>query len=80
MHLHNVKFAAAGNEEEGYQITQTFVEEMIETFRKEKRLHRRFAFQIIRDVSHHRLLCSKTLVVDITNETVSSSQRSAGSL
>ena len=40
----------AGSEKEGYQIDRQFVEDMIEAFREQKRLHRRFAFQIILQV------------------------------
>ena len=39
-----------GNEKDGYQISKEFVEQMVEAFREQKRLHRRFAFIIIREV------------------------------
>ena len=39
-----------GNEKDGYQISREFVEEMVEGFREQQRLHRRFAFIIIKEV------------------------------
>ena len=52
-----------GNEKDGYQISKEFVEEMVEAFREQKRLHRRFAFIIIKEVNCKfdvmlRLACS----------------------
>ncbi len=46
--------AGAGSEEEGYHLTRDFVIAMMEHFRRQKTIHRRYAFQIILEV--HRLL------------------------
>ena len=37
----------AGSEESGYEITRDFVVAMLEHFKAQKVIHRRFAFQII---------------------------------
>jgi PPP5 TPR repeat region len=37
----------AGNQEQGYTVTLEFVKAMIEHFRQEKLIHRRFAFEIV---------------------------------
>jgi hypothetical protein len=39
--------SAAGSEEEGYVLTRDFVVAMLEHFRAQKNIHRRFALQII---------------------------------
>ena len=39
--------ARAGSEESGYEITRDFVVAMLEHFKAQKVIHRRFAFQII---------------------------------
>ena len=42
--------AGAGSEEEGYRISQQFVTEMLEEFRQQRKIHVRFAFQIVMDI------------------------------
>lgn len=37
----------AGDEESGYQLSQRFVDDMMTEFREERKIHRRFAFEII---------------------------------
>lgn len=41
---------AAGSEEEGYRISQEFVTAMLEEFRQQRKVHVRFAFQIVMDM------------------------------
>ena len=41
----------ADSEASGYQLTQKFIEEMLTEFREQRKIHRRFAFQIIMEVS-----------------------------
>ena len=41
----------AGNSQEGFTITRDFVMAMLECFRKQQKIHRRFAFQILLEVS-----------------------------
>ena len=41
----------AGSEASGYQLTQKFIEEMLTEFRGQRKIHKRFAFQIILEVS-----------------------------
>jgi len=36
-----------GSEEKGFTITKEFVEEMVEAFRQQKKIHKRFAFEIV---------------------------------
>ena len=36
-----------GSDEKGYSISSTFVEEMVEAFRQQKKIHKRFAFEIV---------------------------------
>lgn len=38
---------AAGSQTEGYRITQQFIEDMLEAFRDQKKIHLRFAFEIV---------------------------------
>jgi hypothetical protein len=40
----------AGSEEDGYRLTRDFVIAMMEHFRRQKTIHRRFAFQIVLEV------------------------------
>ena len=40
----------AGSEEEGYRLTRDFVTAMMEHFRRQKTIHKRFAFQILLEV------------------------------
>ena len=40
----------AGGPEQGYILTLEFVMAMIETFKKQEKIHRRFAFQIVLEV------------------------------
>ena len=46
----DVGCAGAGSEEEGYHLTRDFVIAMMEHFRRQKTIHRRYAFQIILEV------------------------------
>lgn len=41
---------AAGSEEEGYRLTRDFITAMMEHFRRQKTIHKRFAFQILLEV------------------------------
>lgn len=41
---------AAGSEEEGYHLTKDFITAMMEHFRRQKTIHKRFAFQILLEV------------------------------
>ena len=36
-----------GSDEAGYSISRAFVEEMVEAFRQQKKIHKRFAFEIV---------------------------------
>ena len=36
-----------GSDEKGYALTRAFVEEMVEAFRQQKKIHKRFAFEIV---------------------------------
>ena len=42
--------AFAGNSKDGYTLTLDFIMGMIECFRKQQKIHRRFAFQIVMEV------------------------------
>ena len=39
--------AAAGNLEEGYTVTTAFMQDMLQRFKDQKLIHRRYAFAII---------------------------------
>ena len=39
--------AAAGNLEEGYTVTPAFMQDMLQRFKDQKLIHRRYAFAII---------------------------------
>ena len=54
---------AAGNEADGYEISLSFVEQLLEHFREQRSLHRRFACQIILEVCIMRLLSKGVLEV-----------------
>lgn len=41
---------AAGSVDDGFRITPDFVQSMVEWFRNQKNIHRRFAFQIVLEV------------------------------
>ncbi|GAQ87925.1 protein phosphatase 5 [Klebsormidium nitens] len=49
---------------EGDQLTLEFVKEMLETFKKQKKLHRRYAFQILLQI--REMLKSTPTLVDVT--------------
>ncbi|GLC60870.1 hypothetical protein PLESTB_001685400 [Pleodorina starrii] len=53
-----------GNPTDGYVITEEFVEAMLEEFRQQKTIHKRFAFEIIRQA--HTLFRSLPSLVDVT--------------
>lgn len=55
--------AAAGDGEGGYVLTAEFVGEMMEAYRQQKSIHRRFAFQIILEAQ--RLLRALPSLVDV---------------
>ena len=40
----------AGSEASGYQLTQKFIEDMLTEFKGQRKIHKRFAFQIILEV------------------------------
>jgi DNA-directed RNA polymerase subunit N (RpoN/RPB10) len=50
-----------GNEEDGYTLTREFAVAMLERFKDQKLIHKRFAFQIILQVSHDQLSWQRTL-------------------
>ncbi len=52
---------ASGNEADGYEISLSFVEQLLEHFREQRSLHRRFACQIILEVCIMRLLSKGVL-------------------
>lgn len=39
--------AAAGNLEEGYTVTTAFMQDMLQRFKDQKLIHRRYAFAVI---------------------------------
>lgn len=48
-------YVAAGNLEEGYTVTTAFMQDMLQRFKDQKLIHRRYAFAIIIQVCHSRL-------------------------
>ena len=56
--------AATGSEEEGYRITHEFVTAMLEEFRQQRKIHIRFAFQIVMDVLAQ--LQTLSTLIDVT--------------
>ena len=48
----------AGSEQEGYQLTEAFVEQMIDEFREQRKIHPRYALHIVLTVRLlHSLAC-----------------------
>jgi len=62
--LYPARMAAAGSEKEGYRISQEFVTAMVEEFRQQRKIHLRFAFQIVMDILAQ--LQTLPTLVDIT--------------
>jgi len=53
----------AGSQTEGHRITRQFVEEMVEAFREQKKIHPRYAFEIVMGVL--AVLKSQPTLVDV---------------
>lgn len=51
---HNTSYTNTGSAAEGYTITAEFVEAMIAEFKAQKTIHKRFAFEIIKQVGGER--------------------------
>ena len=54
---------SAGSEDTGYTLTRDFVLAMLEQFKAQKTIHRRFAFQIIMQVSTYLKLQSSQDII-----------------